>query len=205
MNGLAGTRVVIVDDEEHEALPIIKQLSKKGISSIYFGNMNDLPSEKQKLLGIRLLILDIDLVGGSVPDKSKISTLLGFLRKILHPDNGPYGILLWTNHPDLKRLFEEEVFNTFDIPNPVFTACVSKNECKDKKGVLKLSKISPKINDALKGFSPLLILQRWEEACFTSATQVTNALAGFAIKDSNNLADWRNLWKTETIKVMKAL
>lgn len=206
MNGLAGARVVIVDDEESEALPIIKEFSKRGIPAVYFdGNISALAINHQRLPGVRLVILDMDLVGGGVPDSSKISTLLGYLSKILSVDNGPYGILLWTKHADLQRLFEEKVFITPDIPKPVFTVCLSKIDCKDAKGNFKINLISSKISKALKGISPLLILQKWEEACFLSATQVTNELASLAVRNSATLDDWRNQWKVEFLQLMRTL
>jgi len=205
MNGLAGARVVIVDDEKDQALPIIKELSKKGIPAVYFGNVNDLPSDNHGLQGVRLAILDMDLVGGGVSEKTKISALLGYMKKIFSTDNGPYGIIIWTQHVELQKPFEDEVFSSLDIPNPVFTVCISKNNCQDKKGNFKLSRVSSEINKALKKFSPLLILQKWEETCFLSATQVTNELASLAVQDSTDFDSWQRLWNEQFLKLMHTM
>jgi len=206
MNGLAGTRVIIVDDDESEALPIIKEFSRRGIPVTYFdGSTRGLPSKGQRLSGVRLAILDMDLIGGGVSDKSKVSTLLVYLSGILKPDNGPYGILAWTKHTDLVELFEDTVFIEPDIPNPIFTVSIAKDACKDTKGKLNFKLISSKIGKALAGFSPLLVLQEWEEKCFLAATQVTNELATLAASDAPSLDEWRNLWKTQFLQLMQTM
>jgi hypothetical protein len=206
MNGLKGARVVIVDDEEEEALPVIRELSKLGIPSIYYKDARDIPStEAQKPFGIRLAILDMDLVGGVVSEKSIIFTLLNHLKKVLRTDNGPYGILMWTKHATVKKFLEEEIFKIQEIPNPVFVVCMSKYECQDKKGVIQLRKVAKKLNTALADFSPLLLFQNWEEANSFSATQVTNQLALLSTREASNLDEWRGLWKTEFLQLMHSI
>lgn len=206
MNGLTGARVVIVDDEEKEALPVIREFSKGGVPCVYYKDINDLPSsDAQKPLGIRLAVLDMNLIGGTVSEKSMISTLLAYLRKVLRSDNGPYGVLIWTKHITARDLFEEEIFNVPYIPNPVFVVCISKYECTNKKGEFRLRKVASEISKALDGFSPLLLLQKWEETSFLSATQVTNQLANLSTRDAANLDEWRNLWKTEFLQLMRAM
>lgn len=112
MIGLAGSRVIVVDDNESEALPIIKAFAKKGIPTSFFnGESEGYPSEEAKLSGVRLAVLDMDLVGGGVSDKSKASALSNTLSAILSPSNGPYIVLAWTNNPDLLAKFEEYVFS----------------------------------------------------------------------------------------------
>ena len=206
MNGLTGARVVIVDDEEKEAIPVIREFSKRGVPSVYYKDVNDLPtSDAEKLLGVRLAVLDLDLIGGADSEKSMVSTLLGYLRKVLRSDNGPYGILIWTKHVNVRELFEEEIFGVPDIPNPVFIVCISKYDCKNKKGDFKIKKVASEISKALDGFSPLLLLQKWEETSFLSATQVTNQLANLSTREAANLDEWRNLWKTEFLQLMHAM
>lgn len=205
MNGFAGTRVIVVDDEEKDALPILKELSRRGIPATYFdGNQRRLPPKKRRLCGVRLAILDMDLVGG-VPDKSKMSTLMNVVKGILSPQNGPYGVIAWTGHSYLRQEFENAVFVEADIPKPIFTITLAKGDCKNKKGDLDLNVISKKIDDALAQFSPLLLLQAWEEKCFLAATQVTNELATLASSDAPSLDEWRNLWRTQFLQLMHTI
>jgi hypothetical protein len=206
MNGLTGARVAIVDDEENEALPVIRELSKRGVPSVYYKDVNDLPaSDAQKPLGIRLVVLDMDLIGGAVSEKSMVSTLLGYLRKVLRTDNGPYGILIWTKHINVRKLFEEEIFSIPEIPNPVFVVDISKFECKNKKGDFELKKVASRISKVLGTFTPLFLLQKWEETTFLASTQVTNQLANLSSKEAKTLDEWRTLWKTEFLQIMHAI
>jgi len=206
MNGLAGTRVIIVDDEEKDALPILQEFARRGIPTAFFGGTRRyLPLKNQRLSGVRLAILDMDLVGGGVSDKSKVSTLLAYLGKILKPDNGPYGVLAWTKHIDLVQLFGETVFAEPSIPNPIFTISLAKDVC-TTKGKLNYKLISSKIGEALVGFSPLLVLQEWEEKCFLAATQVTNELSTLAASDiPTSLGEWRKLWNTQFLQLMHTM
>jgi len=62
MNGLSGARVLLLDDEPNEALPIIKAFAKAGIPIAYFdGKRAGLPAKTRRLRGIRLAILDMNL------------------------------------------------------------------------------------------------------------------------------------------------
>ncbi len=207
MNGLSGTRVIVVDDDEKEALPMLKGLSKLGISSTYFdGTRTALPLKSQRLVGVRLAILDMDLLDGGVSsDKSKVSTLLMYVMGILRPDNGPYGVLVWTKHPELQELFEETMFTEPNIPNPVFVSRLTKTECKDIKGNLNIKLILSKIQTELNSFSPLLLLQVWEENSHKAATMVTNALSALTSNDTKSLAEWRSAWNTQFLQLLHAM
>jgi len=205
MIGLKSTRVLVVDDEEREALPIIKALAKKGIPCAYFhgANIRELPEEEDKFTGIRLAVLDMDLVKGAGNAKSKISTLIACLERLLRPDNGPYIALIWTNHPDLKDLFEKNIFSNSNLPNPIDIIMLTKAEC-TKEGKLDIGIIEEKIENTFRSFSPLKIIQAWEGENFKAATEVTNILSTF-ITDEKNPEKWRDGWKAQILKLMYSL
>lgn len=203
MIGLRGARVIVVDDDEKEAMPILKAFSKKGISTAFFdGTLRSLPAKSSRLSGVRLAILDMDLIGGRVDERSKASALVKYLENILNPENGPYVMLVWTNHPELKDLVENYLFSDKAIPTPILTMMVTKAECKNRRGNFNLAQISSKLDDALKQFSPLLLMQAWEGKCFKAATDVTNALSGLAIGNADDLTKWRDFWKANLLQIM---
>lgn len=205
MIGLKSTRAIVVDDEESEALPIMKALAKKGISCAYFhgANIKELPEEKDKFTGIRLAILDMDLVQGAGNDKSKISTLIACLERLLRPDNGPYIALVWTNNPLLKELFEKEVFSNNNLPNPIDIIMLTKAQCK-KNGELDIDIIEQKIQKSFKSFSPLKIIQAWEGKNFEASTEVSNILANLTTAEKNP-KKWRKAWRKQTLNLMFSL
>ena len=207
MTGLTGARVIVVDDDEDDALPILKAFAKKGIPAAFFdGSLRGLPLKDDRLTGVRLAILDMDLIGGGASEKSKAAALVKRIEKILSPNNGPYAVLAWTNHPDLLDFFEDYVFSAKDVPKPIFSIMITKAECRNKRGKLgNLALISKKLDDKLMQVSPLMFLQAWEEKCFSAATEVTNTLSDLASCEAAELDEWRNLWKTQLLKLMHAM
>lgn len=205
MIGLRSTRVIIVDDDQNEALPIMKAFAKKGIPCAYFhgANLKELPEEKDKFLGIRLAVLDMDLVPGVGDKKSKISTLISCLERLLSPDNGPYIALIWTNNPGLKDLFEQNIFSSTNLPNPIDIIMLTKAECKNK-GELDIGIIEEKIEKSFKSFGPLKIIQAWEGKNFEAATEVSNILTTLTT-DERDPKRWREAWRKQTLNLMFSL
>src|SRR4051812_17620228 len=118
MNGLSGARVVLLDDEPSEALPIIKAFSKMGIPTVFFdGKSAELPTKKKRLRGVRLAILDMN-IGITGSDETIASTLVQTFGRIVDENNGPYGILIWTNHPDLRNLVARYIYEHDTLPRP---------------------------------------------------------------------------------------
>lgn len=214
MNGLVGARVVVVDDEPKEALPIIKAFSKVGVAAVFFdGTARDLPKAKRRLRGVRLAILDVDLgVAGGGSNKTIASTLVQTFGNIISPDNGPYGILIWTNHPDLRQEVVNYMHEHATLPKPVFVVMLKKAAFKRKGGDpasprFALGKLSKELVRILAENSPLECMQVWEGACFNAATNVTNAVGDATHSDAkpSDLTEWSRIWRDETLKLLLAL
>jgi hypothetical protein len=202
VTGFAGARVIVVDDKKEEALPVLRALAKEAIPSAFFdGDLDSLPRER--LTGVRLAILDMNLVDGT-DDKSKVSALVNYLKGILKPDNGPYAVIAWTYHRELVNLFEQSVFSEEDIAKPVFSLILTKDECKSD-GDFNLSVLSDKLTNAMSEFSPLLFLQLWEEKCFLAASEVTNGLSDLARPKTKNLVRYRERWKGQFLQLLRAM
>jgi hypothetical protein len=208
MMGLGGARVVVVDDDEQEALPVLKAFAKNGIATAFFdGRKRGLPRKDSRLKGVRLAILDMDIVGGGVSDNSKASALVKLVDQILSPENGPYAVLAWTKHPELIDIFERYVFQQTGMPKPIFTVSVEKAECRSAAGAFDLGCISEKIEAALKQISPLMLLQGWEGECFTAATDVINTLSDLAAEanSATEPSEWRNHWRDALLQILYAM
>jgi|GEM_PF-797315 len=204
MTGLTGTRVIVVDDEPDEALPVLKALAKKGVSAAYFtGNLEELPEESSRLSGIRLAILDMDITG-SGSDKNKAAALVNVIKKIINPQNGPFAVLVWTKHPEIIELFENYIFLEKDIPNSICTVTLTKDKCK-KNGNFNFEIVADKLSEALSETSPLLFLQTWEEKCFKAASEVTNNLSILSENNAEGLEEWRKNWKEQLLMLMRTM
>ena len=202
MIGLSGTRVVVVDDNEGEALPIIRAFSQRGIPAAFFdGNRNGLPRKDRRLRGVRLAILDMVLAPGAITDDAKVSPVITTLERLLDPDNGPYAVLVWTAHHELRDVFETRLFMAPNVPKPILTVMVEKANCR-RNGHFDLKLLSTRLDTALVGGSPLILLQAWEGKCYQAATDVTNLLSGLVPARAANLAAWRTTWQSELLQLM---
>jgi hypothetical protein len=205
MNGLNGARVVLLDDEAAAALPVIKAFSSGGVPVAYFdGKQGELPKQNQKLRGVRLAILDMDLgFGGS--NENIAATLVQTFSRIIDPDNGPYGILIWTNHPDLKEKVAKYIYEHEFLPNPVFIEMLRKAKFKmsgKARGQFSIRKLSKALLDILEENSPLECMQIWEGACFRASTNVTNSIGDMSTHGVADLDQWRKAWRDETLKLL---
>ena len=100
MDGLRIARVLVLDNEIDEAKPFMEALAKRGVGATYFsGDVEKLPCPNQKLTGIRLAVLDLDLTGEREA-KAAIGTLLQSVNAIIGRDNGPYLAIAWTGTDD---------------------------------------------------------------------------------------------------------
>src|SRR5262249_55757385 len=129
MIGLRGARVIVVDDDPPEALPILKAMARAGIATAYFeGKEADAPPPEERLIGVRLAVLDMDIGGAKVDDKSRIATLVGFLERVPSQRNGPYLEIVWTKHRELREKFEVAVARSNQLPRPVLVTMIEKGQ-----------------------------------------------------------------------------
>ena len=92
------SKVVVIDDQINEALPLIKLLSEKGATTLYYSGVPEEMPENP-LVGIRLVFCDLRF-STTTDSKSIISNVLAMLRKIIDENNGPYILLVWSTHQD---------------------------------------------------------------------------------------------------------
>jgi hypothetical protein len=203
MDRLRGCRVVLVDDKPEEAEPIIRSLGLKGVPVAYFkisGEEGDEPPKHPCPPGIRLAILDIEL-GLNLPgDKQRVGYLLQVFRQIIRTDNGPYMVVLWTNFPGDKELFEAEIFREQTLPNPVVIVMLEKF-----KYLRDLGAIVAKLEEELNRAPTFRILQFWEESAFNATSEVTNRLSEIVDFKAKDINEWVEVWKAGVSQIIKAM
>lgn len=92
------SKVVVIDDQINEALPLIKLLSEKGATTLYYSGVPEEMPESP-LVGVRLVFCDLRF-STTTDSKSIISNVLAMLRKIISENNGPYILMVWSTHQD---------------------------------------------------------------------------------------------------------
>lgn len=104
-------RIAIVDDVANQALPLMQILSKNNIPyTFYDGNDSDSFPEKPEN-DIRILFLDLNLLGGKVQKPIEIrSSLINTLKHLLSPENYPYILVLWSRQEHEYKEVVEDIF-----------------------------------------------------------------------------------------------
>lgn len=110
-------RVAIIDNEIGEVEPLFKIFSKNRIPYTFVkgDDMDYLPEEDDESNDIRLVFLDLNLLGNRTPEPKDVkSSLYPILKRVISKNNFPYSIILWSKQEHqyteaLKELFEESL------------------------------------------------------------------------------------------------
>lgn len=104
-------KVLVIDDQIDEAMPLLNLLGKKGVSAMYYsGKLADLP--ETPFDEIRLVFCDLKF--NVAPDpKSVASNVFSILKSLIANNNGPYILLIWSAHgadylEELQKILETE-------------------------------------------------------------------------------------------------
>jgi len=190
--------VVIVDDQIEEALPLMKVLSKTGISFKYFsGKAEELPGVPFD--NVRIVFLDIELEGmqGVTADKTKLPTLANVISKIISTKCQPYVIIAWTKHQELVKDLKKSLK---EIP-PLFTLCIEKSECKvNGSDGFDIKKISDKLIKKVNEFGSFKFFLKWQNISNRSSGKIINEISSIYPFDDN----WNNNTNNLLVKLAEA-
>jgi hypothetical protein len=170
---LRTTRAVIIDDEEAEAIPVVRALGRLGMGCAYFsGTLEELPSEP--LGGIRLAFLDMQLGSHGAAREIGAQTARVF-SKIVDISATPILIVLWTKHDEYIAAFKQALFeNEPQYRSALLITRMTKPEsAQNIDGEVIYRDIIEIVN---KQF-PLDFMWLWEQLAHNAATEVTAAIA----------------------------
>ena len=89
-------KVLVIDDQIEEAMPLLNLLGKKGVPTMYYsGNSLELP--ESPFDEIRLVFCDLKY-NVALDAKSVASNVLSILKSLISEQNGPYILLVWSAH-----------------------------------------------------------------------------------------------------------
>ena len=89
-------KVLVIDDQFEEAVPLLNLLGKKGVSTMYYsGNSSELP--ESPFNEIRLVFCDLKFYVAT-DSKSVVSNVFSILKSLISEENGPYILLVWSAH-----------------------------------------------------------------------------------------------------------
>lgn len=123
-------KVILIDDNWEEIKPLFDLLKKESISCFYLEG-NSLEFD-YNFFGTRMIFLDMNLwaSSGQANEPHQVSrNLVGLLKKIIQPKNGPYVIAIWSKNED-ENLdhFKNELFKTEDLLKPLDIFSLNKSD-----------------------------------------------------------------------------
>lgn len=105
-------RIIIIDDNINQALPLINYLSKYRFPFKYFnGDIENLPKEGDGFNDVRVLFLDLNLMDDTIPEKPHFAMVKSVLNRVIESVSHPYLMVVWSRHDEKVREFNEYVFN----------------------------------------------------------------------------------------------
>ena len=174
MHGLRTSSVLILDDNDVEALEIQKALAFEGIGSVLVPGAVDALRPDTQLTGIRVAVLDIDLgQGTNSPDR--VRHTVGIFESLMDKDNGPYVAVVWTQNAGDYKLFSERLHGS-NCP-PVSTVSLEKTEVLGLSVKGRADKILGAVETAVSGAAPIEFANLWEQVVRDAANATVTALA----------------------------
>lgn len=174
MFGLHTSRVLLVDDDATDALPILKSLGLHGIGAVYLSGAIGDPVPEQPLSGIRVAILDIYLNVLGDP-ATRMQQTVQLVDRIVSEDNGPYVAVVWTSNPDDFEQFKSRLMQN-RCP-PVLMVPLDKSEVMSQdEGDRAAEQILGVIEEAVRGSPAVEFSIQWEQLVHDAATDSLGVL-----------------------------
>ncbi|REJ65357.1 MAG: hypothetical protein DWQ31_18335 [Planctomycetota bacterium] len=175
-------RVVVIDEDQNEALVLLEALGKAGIGSVYVkgdekGSLPDSPH-----VGIRLVFLDLKLLPTDEA-KDYIPYTVEVLSKSVQVDPHVTGIICWTKHSEEIDFLKEELDR--QGLQPAFVAPFENKLAISHSGDLDLllGEIS-RITSAMPGRQ---CVESWEQDIHGATTSATTTLLQLSGSDEELL------------------
>lgn len=182
-------RIVIVDDQISQALPLMKYFSKNKIAFTYFdGKAENFPEEGFD--DIRILFLDVNLDGDSIPEHYDFRKLQARVNKLINTVSHPYLLVIWSRDPDLFNKFEK-FFSPEKLQNkkPIATIFLEKIKFFSLDGEdldCNFEDLGAELSDKLEKYPELQCILNWESIVH----KVTNEIASIFFPKFGEYETW---------------
>ena len=124
-------KILIIDDNYKEVVPIQNILAENGIPYIFYDYSILKEVDIRKIEAVRMVFLDIRLEDGIQGAKNIATVLATVIEKVIEKENGPYSIVLWTNEIALKDEIQEYLLSylsTEETTLPTYICALDKKE-----------------------------------------------------------------------------
>lgn len=189
-------RIVIVDDQITQALPLMNYFSKNKVPFTYFdGSAENLPT--QGFDDIRILFLDVNLAGDTIPEHYDFRKLQGRVNRLIHKISHPYLLVIWSRDPKLFDKFDT-FFEAEKLANkkPIATIFLDKINYFGLDGEVKSTNfedLGSELQAKFDDYPELQCILHWESIVH----QVTNEVASLFFPKFGEYT----VWSEETKKM----
>ena len=179
-------KILIIDDNYNEVVPIQNILAQYGIPYIFYDYSFFKDVDIRKIEAVRMVFLDIRLEDG-IQGAQNISTVLAaVIEKVIEKENGPYSIVLWTNEIALKDEIQEYLLSylsTEETTLPTYICALDKKEFISSPQRALIESLSSQ----LEGQNMMDFLTVWEnESISVSSNMIRLFLYGIRTKMDND-------------------
>jgi hypothetical protein len=183
-------RIVVLDDQIEQGLPLVKAFAKKGIPCCYFtGNQKELPEKPFE--DLRILALDLNLTD-AISFQNARATLINCIKKIVSTES-KYIVLIWSVKENeftagLNALFDNELrdvrpISRIPLHKTDFFIHTRQNGYRPRKDFMR--KLNKRLWEGLKSNNVLALVILWENLIHECAGSMIRKFSSFVEKDSH--------------------
>lgn len=184
---LPSPKIVVVDDDFDDVQAIVAGMCSLGTTAFglhYSTELTRLP----KFPCLRILFLDLHLTGSSGSMDQQIKNTIGILAEFLAEDNGPYVVILWSNHVSEGFTHFRDALNQrlpiLCLPLPLHILSLDKIDfiqtVDGKRRVDKPEELRKQIMGHIETCPQLAALLSWEEDVSRAADDTIRQIFQFA-------------------------
>ncbi len=188
-------RIAIVDDQIKQALPLMRIFAKNNIPYVYYEGTNPDYFPEKPENDIRILFLDLNLLGGRDNHPKDIrSSLYSVIKRIISPDNYPYVLVLWSRQEkEYKEMLEELFQNGLKGCAPIVILEWIKSEffpdfSDEEANIDEEYKIIDELKKVIAGLPAYSYLMQWENCVHNAADETIQDI----FHDFHSQDDWTN-------------
>jgi hypothetical protein len=184
MEGFKTARVLVLDDQLLDAMPVIKALGCLGMAAIYNDGSPD-NSYSRKLTGVRVVFVDMVLAehGADANDPATcVRMVVEALQRLIEDSNDPFIVICWTGHGGMVEEFTPALKAAFPKAKIDDILLAAKSDYERPEDLANLSAL---ISKAVLKQNPVNILFRWEQMVHDATSQTTGEITRL-IKEFRN-------------------
>lgn len=185
---LPAARIVVVDDNRDDLQAIV--LGLQALGSVALG-LHYPEMELQRCPAVRILFLDLHLLPAK-DTPEQIRNTIGVLAQLLVCDQGPYAVVLWSDHAEHWEEFENECRARLaqeHLPLPLKVLPLSKVDhlqtMEERRSVTDPQSLKVRVLESIESIPQLAALLAWEEQVSQAADDTIRQIFQIASKHSD--------------------